>query len=62
MAALDTFQLDTIKRRRAELAAHLAVIDAQRHLAQFYHAELDEIEDFLAAVEEVDRHGDGPHV
>lgn len=59
--ALDAYQLDTVKRRRAEIQGHLDVIAAQAVLARFYRAEAEEIDAFLAAVEEVDRHGDGPH-
>jgi len=63
MAALDTFQLDTVKRRRAELLAHLGVIEAQVRLRVFYTAELEDIDAFLGAVEteQVEAYGPGNH-
>jgi hypothetical protein len=49
--ALDNHTLDTVRRRRAELEAHLGVIAAQRKLSWVYTAELEEIDAFLASVE-----------
>jgi len=59
--SLDTFQLDTVKRRRAELLAQLDVIAAQAALAKFYRAEADEIDSFLSAAEQVEAYGPGNH-
>jgi hypothetical protein len=49
--AYDNYQLDTVKRKRAQLQAELDVIAAQAALAKYLRAEADEIDSFLAAIE-----------
>lgn len=65
-----TYQLETIRRRKAEIEAHLGVIAAQQQLAKFYNVELQEITEFLSAVEASETEGNwggvaddapGPH-
>ena len=49
---MDTYQLDTVRRRRSELQAHIDVLDKQQVLRWHYVAERDEIDEFLAAYEQ----------
>lgn len=46
------YQMDMVRRRKAELEAALGVISAQQALRFIYQSELDEINAFLDAVDQ----------
>jgi len=56
MTAMDNYQIDNVRRRRAELQAQIDVLSAQQSLLKFWVAERDEIDEFLAAYEETIAH------
>ncbi len=67
---MDSYGLDIVKRRKAQLEAEIDVLDAQSRLRLIYFAELQEIEAFLSAMEAGETEGNwggvaddapGPH-